>query len=27
VFIAGGALDALARHVTAVSEIYTPAPK
>jgi N-acetylneuraminic acid mutarotase len=27
VFIAGGALDALAGHVTAVSEIYTPAPK
>jgi len=27
VFIAGGALDALAGHVTAVAEIYTPAPK
>lgn len=27
VFIAGGALDALANHVTAVSEIYTPASK
>jgi N-acetylneuraminic acid mutarotase len=27
VFIAGGALDALAGHVTTVAEIYTPAPK
>jgi len=27
VFIAGGALDALSNHLTAVSEIYTPARK